>query len=219
MTTSTVNAEQVLVLPEAIAQLLLTAARGGAVWPKKAIQTCDTFRFMDRAAAEQDPTFKQVIPYGIIMSSDMRGCQVFAYQRTKAVGESRLADFHSIGFGGHINPEDVEDAMSPDNGVGLHHLIISGLRRELREELKIPPVTFLEPVGLLYDDSNAVGQVHLGFVYFVWIKDADASIRDEALKPLGWRTPNAIKKLAASLEPWSKKCLPWLATVGDRSIE
>ena len=50
---------------------------------------------------EEDPCFKQVIPYLIIE----RDNGILVYQGTKA-GDARLHDRMSIGVGGHINDRD-----------------------------------------------------------------------------------------------------------------
>ena len=57
-------------------------------------------RFMPRARAENDPSFKQLIPYVIIHS----GNKFLSYVRGKAEGENRLVGNRSIGIGGHVNP-------------------------------------------------------------------------------------------------------------------
>ena len=59
-------------------------------------------RYMKRSLAEEDPSFKQLIPYAIIMS----GGQVFKYRRGVKGGESRLHGLISVGVGGHISAVD-----------------------------------------------------------------------------------------------------------------
>jgi len=112
-------------------------------------------RFVDRAAAEQDPSQKQPIPYCILT----RGPEIFVVQRRKQGSEGRLHGKLSIGLGGHIGPED-----GPENDPGL---VARGLQRELSEELH--GVDHLAPgaqlVGMLNDDSNPVGKVHAGLVF------------------------------------------------------
>ena len=59
-------------------------------------------RFRPRSQAEQDPEFKQLIPYVLIQKED----RWLHYVRGKASGEKRLVHRGSIGIGGHINPGD-----------------------------------------------------------------------------------------------------------------
>src|SRR5262245_54170535 len=58
-------------------------------------------RFMPRSEAEENPDFKQIIPYVSIRHKD----RWLHYIRGKASGEKRLVAKGSIGVGGHINPE------------------------------------------------------------------------------------------------------------------
>jgi predicted NUDIX family phosphoesterase len=112
-------------------------------------------RFMDRPTAETSPEWKQLIPYCVLRRPD----EVLCVQRKKAQVENRLHGMLSIGLGGHINPH-------PDRSMGDPESFAAALWQELEEELVIhkdhgPP----RMVGLLNDDSNAVGQVHVGLVY------------------------------------------------------
>src|SRR6266542_6473300 len=59
-------------------------------------------RFLPRSQAEENPRFKQIIPYVLIK----RGESLLHYVRGKGSGEKRLVAKGSIGIGGHINPID-----------------------------------------------------------------------------------------------------------------
>jgi predicted NUDIX family phosphoesterase len=110
-------------------------------------------RFVPRGPAETDASLQQVIPYVVLVQDG----QVWLMQRLAKQGEQRLHNRFSIGVGGHINPEDAVHGADPITG---------GLRRELHEELAIEgEPAGLRPLGILKDDSNAVGQVHVGLVY------------------------------------------------------
>ena len=59
------------------------------------------------SAMEQDPSFKQLIPYVIFRHRDASGqTRLFQYTRGKGQGESRLHAKRSIGIGGHISADD-----------------------------------------------------------------------------------------------------------------
>ena len=107
--------------------------------------------FVERAYAERTPLLKQVIPYTIVQVDE----HVLVMQRLPQGGERRLHGKLSIGVGGHINPEDHAEGESP---------IERGARREIAEELEIRGVYDLRVAGLLNDDSNPVGAVHVGIV-------------------------------------------------------
>jgi len=113
--------------------------------------------FVERPAAEQQSAWKQLIPYCVIVRTD----EVFCVQRKKAQTEDRLHGLLSIGIGGHVNPGP------EDPRTGAPGFFAAALRRELDEELVIPWQELPPPelIGLLNDDSNAVGQVHVGLAY------------------------------------------------------
>jgi len=58
--------------------------------------------FLLRDDAEEDPSFKQIIPYAIFRYQD----RFLHYVRGGGSGEKRLASKGSIGIGGHINDTD-----------------------------------------------------------------------------------------------------------------
>ena len=118
--------------------------------------------FADRARVEEDPSLKQIIPYAVVT----RGDEVFRFRR-RGGGEKRLVGKSSIGVGGHINPEDAGDVIQ------------DALRRELDEEIHVPSVHSIELIGLLNDDTTAVGSVHLGVVARVRVAGGDVSVREQ----------------------------------------
>src|SRR5436190_15619239 len=58
--------------------------------------------FLPRAQAENDPAYKQIIPYALIAHENT----VLHYVRGKKAGEQRLVAKGSIGIGGHMNETD-----------------------------------------------------------------------------------------------------------------
>lgn len=149
--------------------------------------------FLDRPLAEQDPSHKQIIPY----FSVVRGDRVLAYRRTTKAGESRLHNKFSIGFGGHINDGDV-------SGAARTNLILTALVRELNEEVYLPGIQRVSIVGFINDDSNPVGQVHLGVACVVELANDHFSVNEPDLIEAAWYRPEEIERLAPSLETWSQ---------------
>jgi predicted NUDIX family phosphoesterase len=119
--------------------------------------------FTDRAEAEENPKLKQIIPYCVVRTNPTDGSipKFFLYKRSKKGGENRLHEKWSLGVGGHINPED---------GYENHHKTFGmALQRELAEELDFQNPEAAKDIdyeimGLLYDNSDSVGQVHFGVV-------------------------------------------------------
>lgn len=126
-------------------------------------QAHGTGRFVARATAEQNPAWKQWIPYCLIRCASAIDAGVFCVRRTKGQSETRLHGLWSIGLGGHIEPCDAAAELAAPA------FFAAALGRELREELQFPPTLTPTPrlVGLLNDDQTAVGAVHAGLV-FVW---------------------------------------------------
>lgn len=101
-----------------------------------------------RYKAELDPSFKQIIPY-VLVINDATG-KIFITKRL--AGDSRLKGRLSIGIGGHIESAET-----------LH----GGMYRELEEEIGITEadVTACDFQGYILDESSEVSSVHLGLVY------------------------------------------------------
>jgi predicted NUDIX family phosphoesterase len=152
--------------------------------------------FMERELAENDPEYKQLIPYCILKDQDGN---YFSYERTKKGGEPRLHSFRSLGVGGHVNPSD-------DNEAPTERAYINAMRRELQEEVGLPFEGYDEmAIAAINDDSNSVGRVHFGLVSFINLKlglKEKLKLEDKLTNPL-WLTPEQMKDPSYSWENWS----------------
>ena len=142
--------------------------------------------FMDRAAAEQDPTHKQVIPYLVLRDGE----RWFLMRRTRAGGDARLHDRWSIGVGGHLNPGDRD--------------VEGGLRREWAEELLADFVPDFVPAGLLNDDTTAVGAVHIGIVFLADAAGREVAIRETDKLEGSFATTTEVAGVVEGMETWSR---------------
>ncbi|MBI2172971.1 MAG: NUDIX domain-containing protein [Candidatus Aenigmarchaeota archaeon] len=140
--------------------------------------------FTDRAAAENEPAMKQIIPY-IVFSRDG---MLFTMRRLEKGGEKRLHNKTSIGIGGHINHEDGEP-------------IEDGLRREFFEEVDYQGTFRPRLLGFINDDSDDVGKVHFGLAYVVE-GDAPISVREKDVLEGRMQVPDDINR--ESPEKWSR---------------
>ena len=154
-------------------------------------------RFMSRALAENDPNFKQIIPYVVITD----GQSVLHYVRGKKAGEQRLVAKGSIGIGGHINDED-------------HSLFAVGLqafqdavRREVCEELSVQGVFDARPVGLINDDSTEVGRVHFGVVHVLHRSPDQVKKNEQMITQMEFLPVVVLKAKRDQMETWSQLCL------------
>jgi predicted NUDIX family phosphoesterase len=156
-------------------------------------------RYLERAVAETDPTFKQLIPYVVVRD---RGA-VFLMHRSDAGGDARLHGRASIGVGGHLNPVDEgEDAL------------LAGLRREWDEELDAPWEPEFRLVGLLNDDSNPVGAVHLGVLFSVEADGGPVRVREHDKLVGSFADREAVAASWERLETWSRLAASSLLGVG-----
>lgn len=197
--------EQVLVVPrsvlEEIGMFQGIKAEGVETALEKLLDPGTHF-FMDRAEAEEDPSHKQLIPYCVFRAGD----KLLHYTRGKSGGENRLHAKLSVGVGGHINPIDSEEGRTgPD-------AYFSAVKREIEEELDLPGGYEQKIVALINDDSNAVGQVHLGVVHLVDLGDERAAAREDALAELGFSPLTELADgLFERLETWSQHCVQHFA--------
>jgi predicted NUDIX family phosphoesterase len=146
-------------------------------------------RFLDRPLAEEDPAFKQLIPYVVVRE----GALVYLMERTAAGGDARLHGKASIGVGGHLNP--VDEGEDP---------LTDGLRREWSEELVADWEPEFRLVGLLNDDSNAVGSVHLGVVFEVEAAGRPVEVREHDKLTGRFATAAEVRAAWDRMETWSR---------------
>ena len=154
--------------------------------------------YRPRAAMEQDPSFKQLIPYVIFRHRDAAGgVQLFQYTRGKGQGEARLHAKRSIGIGGHISADDSAAASAYEEG----------MRRELEEEVAINTPYRSQMVGLINDDQTEVGKVHLGVVHLVDVERPAVQPRESEIIDAGFRPVPELLADIARFETWSQICL------------
>jgi len=154
--------------------------------------------FMDRGEAEEDPSFKQIIPYAIFHHEG----KYLHYTRGKSGGESRLHAQGSVGIGGHINP--IDERADP---LG-RETYLAGVEREIDEELVISGQHQNKIIGLLNDDSNEVGKVHLGVVHLFELESSEVRSGEDALANLAFQSAADLKgELHPKLETWSRFCV------------
>jgi len=146
-------------------------------------------RYLDRAAAEEDSSFKQLIPYVVVRDGE----RIFLMHRTDAGSDKRLHGKASIGVGGHLNPVD-EGADA----------LMAGLRREWSEELDAAWEPDFKLIGLLNDDTNPVGAVHLGVVFSVDAAGRTVDVREREKLTGGFVGATEVVAKWDRLETWSQ---------------
>jgi predicted NUDIX family phosphoesterase len=151
-------------------------------------------KFIRRVDAESDPTYKQIIPYAILMHEDT----IFSYFRGKLLSEERLRGKHSIGVGGHISPEDLNLFVEA---------YMKAMYREIGEEIIIDSKFEQQAVGLLNDDSNDVGKVHLGIVHLFSLEKPLVQAKEKSINQAKFVKIPDLKKQIDKYESWSQICI------------
>ncbi len=156
-------------------------------------------RFMPRSQAEQDPSYKQLIPY-VIMTA---GGKYLSYVRGSRAGETRLVGNRSIGIGGHINPADDMPLFNTD----FYETYLAAVEREVDEEVCVEARHSDRIVALLNDESNEVGSVHLGVVHLWNLDEPKVAKREQMITQMAFMTAGELEQVRDSLETWSALCL------------
>jgi|SRR5579884_1682981 predicted NUDIX family phosphoesterase len=154
-------------------------------------------RFIDRGVAEEDPRYKQFIPYVVLRYRD----SVFSYVRGKKSSEARLVAMRSIGVGGHIEPAD-QSLFSSDR-----EMYLEAARREVNEEVKIDTSYVEHIVALINDDSTDVGKVHLGIMHIWDLAEPKVTKREGLITRAGFVPITRLKTKLDELETWSQIAL------------
>jgi len=164
------------------------------------------WKFVNREMAEKDFSLRQIIPYVILNKEN----KIFSYTRSNKSGEQRLVEKVSIGLGGHVNPKD----LKPKN-INFLTLCGNAVKRELKEEIGCYNLNCLipTPAALIQDDSNDVGKVHLGLLYFV---DIDFYLKmknlkyEKTIQNPEFKTIGELLNVEDKMESWSKISLHML---------
>ncbi len=141
-----------------------------------------------RSAMEEDPTYKQIIPYMIFEYQHT----YFLMERKSTACEQRLKSKLSLGIGGHVRQEDMSGRT-----------IFDWARREFHEEVSYQGKLDIEPLGVLNDDSNSVGQVHVGFILMLHGNSPDIAIKSEHKQGMLY-TGEALTLCIDRMESWSQ---------------
>ncbi len=156
-------------------------------------------RFMPRSQVEENPAYKQLIPYVLMSYQD----KYLSYIRGRRAGEARLVGNRSIGIGGHINPTDDMPLFNTD----FYETYLAAVEREVAEEVSVETSHTDRIVALLNDESNEVGSVHLGIVHH-WVLDAPkVSRREQMITQMAFMSPAELHEVRDTLETWSGLCL------------
>lgn len=144
---------------------------------------------MRRGDVEDNPCFKQIIPYGILIkevrdSASTIHYNYLSYRRTKSGGDGRLHGVYSIGFGGHMREgekiadclvRELNEELLYDGEPGFAEFIC------LSDHMFVP---FSDEVYVINDNSSSVNSVHFGVIFPVSIDIDKISPNEDTISEL-----------------------------------
>ncbi len=166
--------------------------RGNSEVLKKIIQNG---LFLRRSESEENPSFKQIIPYAIISNKE----SFYLFRRTSGQTEKRLHNKFSLGVGGHMNPDNSAETKE--------QYLIDELKRELFEEVKLLNGCMIEDIefiGFINDDTIPVGRAHIGLLYNIHVSNKEVSINETDKMTAEWIDKSNLPEFYGGMETWSK---------------
>ena len=152
-------------------------------------------QFLVRSEIEEDPSFKQIIPYAIISNNE----SFYLFRRRSGQTEKRLHNKFSLGVGGHMNPGGSMESKE--------QYLINELKRELFEEVRLQNGCLIEDIefiGFINDDTIPVGRVHIGLLYNIHVSNREVYINETAKMTGGWMDKSDLAEFYDGMETWTK---------------
>lgn len=159
--------------------------------------TLSQYEVKRRGDMEEDPNYKQLISYCLLENENN---QLLVYERLSGGGEDRLHGQSSIGVGGHMN-----DIVGADT---INEVLRTNAQRELEEEVGLAPEESqnLQYIGFINDDTNEVGEVHLGVVFKIKVNSNDVEVQETDTLKIKWIEQGSIDNYD-DFETWSSLIL------------
>lgn len=178
----------------------------------------DSLIIARRHELEGDERYAQALPYiALYRKTKAADVELFVYQRTAKVGESRLGGKFSCGVGGHVDLADVSfDEMSViDPLVTIGTAMVREIREEIgfrhiEENSEVPEdqtwsiLDVPRLLGVINDSSDAVGRVHYGLVFGIEVPEGfEPFCRESELVTHGFYSPHGDPS-PGEFENWSE---------------
>jgi predicted NUDIX family phosphoesterase/dephospho-CoA kinase len=163
--------------------------------------TWNNYQFIERLVAERSERVKQIVNYTMITYKNT----ILQYSRGEISNLSHkyLYGDYSIGFGGHIQLTDFDLFNEGIKGY------LNGARREVEEETGIKIDSSDQPkiVGVLNDDSSALGRHHFAFIHMYEAKSPEYTKKEKSINQLRFVNISELGAEFAKYEYWSKLCI------------
>jgi predicted NUDIX family phosphoesterase len=151
--------------------------------------------FRKRDELEEDSSFKQIIPYGVITCKN----SFYLFKRTGGQTDKRLPNLFFLGVGGHMNPGK--------SGRSEELYLIDELKRELFEEVRLTGECVIEDIrftGFINDDTITVGRFHTGLLYQIRVSNKEVFINETDKMTAEWVDKSDLAEFYEGMETWSK---------------
>lgn len=163
------------------------------------VKTFKKYEVKRRGDMEEDPSYKQLIGYVLVKDKETK--EILVYKRLVGGGESRLHGKASVGIGGHMN--DVEN-------ITIEEIVKINAAREIEEEIGISfeeALNNIDFVGLINDDKEEVGKVHIGLIYVCEVDKNKVKVTENDTLKIEWLNSDEAKKVE-NYESWSEFLIP-----------
>lgn len=189
--------EQVFAIPTAELWKILTYDKAGLIKGNSDVlnRIVQHGLFRKRSELEEDPSFKQLIPYGVISHNG----SYYLFRRTSGQTEKRLLNQLHLGVGGHMNPGGT--------GVLDEQYLAGELKREFFEEVRLFNGCTIENIafiGFINDDSIPVSRVHLGLLYEIRVSDKYVAIHETDKMKAEWVAKADLPAYYDRMETWTR---------------
>ncbi len=161
--------------------------------------------FRERNGLEEDPSFKQIIPYAVISHIEsgpigVRSSQSFyLFRRSSGQKEKRLQNLYSLGVGGHMNPSASVDSEE--------QYLLDELKREFFEEVRLSDGCYIEDIefiGFINDESIPVSRVHIGLLYNIRVSNKNLHVYETDKMTAAWVEKSDLAEFYEGMETWTK---------------
>lgn len=180
---------------------LIAPKHADDTWQATSIVKDSDIVMMSRGEFETNPDYRHFIGYVMVRCEG----RYLTYERTPKGDEPGLHHQRSIGFGGHIDTEDL--VYNETGSINFLDSLKKAAMREVGEELILSSdnsiiETSMHP-EMIVSSRNEVDAVHAGVVMLIDISNENLVAGEDQIKLLGFKAPEELESVE-NLESWSQ---------------
>lgn len=158
--------------------------------------------FLPRLEVEMNPKYKQIVSYVIVRYKNM----LLRYTRGVVTNVGQfLHGEYSLGFGGHVEYEDWNLLSMSD--VGYRNSVLRELKQEIEIDLDFVGEINFSTIGILNDDSSALGRCHIAFIHLLTLDSPEFKKGEKSINDIKWVPIESLGDEFSGYEYWSKLCI------------